>query len=88
MEVDQWLRDVIPIGVTFIAMIAWFIRLESKVLSNEKSVIECERLSEKLDVQLRALDNKIVEKLSFIERSLAKIEGRLSLNNDNHQTGG
>lgn len=82
MIVDQWLRDLAPMMVTFVGMVAWFIRLEAKGLANEKGLVDAFKLLDKLDVQVRALDNKIVEKLSFIERSLAKIEGRLSIDNE------
>lgn len=82
MNIDQWVKDVVPFMVTFVAMVAWFIRLEAKGLANEKSLTEALKLIDKLDTQLRALDNRIVEKLSFIERSLSKIEGRLSIDNE------
>lgn len=87
MNLDQWFKDLIPVTATLIGMVAWFIRLEAKVLANDKSQNDCEKNVDKLDVQLRALDNRIVEKLSFIERSLAKIEGRLSLSNDQNHGG-
>lgn len=58
-----------------VALIVWLIRLEGKANTNEKAI-------EKLEVKHDALDSKIVDKLSVIEKSLAKIEGRLSIENE------
>lgn len=71
MPVDH-LGDVVTIGVLVIGLVVWLIRLEGKANYNEKAI-------EKLEVKHEALDSKIVDKLSVIEKSLAKIEGRLSI---------
>jgi len=68
-------------------IMAWFIRLEAKGLANEKAQVDTAKSLDKLDVKVEALDNRIVEKLSYIERSLAKIEGRLSIDNDKQNRG-
>lgn len=59
----------------FASIVASFITLRVKVIQLEKDM-------EKLESKHDALENKIFVKLSLIERSLAKIEGRLSLDND------
>jgi hypothetical protein len=71
MPLDH-LGDAITFGALVIGHIVWLIRLEGKTNYNERAI-------EKLEVKHDALDNKIVEKLSVIEKSLAKIEGRLSI---------
>ena len=61
-----------------LAMIGAFIsllRLSGRVSHMEKAL-------EKLETKHDALDNKIVEKLSLIEQSLARLEGRLSVNKE------
>lgn len=60
------------IAVVLVGFIVWLIRLEGKTNYNE-------RMIEKLEIKHDALDNKIVEKLSVIEKSLAKIEGRIGI---------
>lgn len=62
--------------------IVWMIRLEGRINSIEQKSVELDKKIDKLEVKHEALDNKIVEKLSVIERSLAKIEGRLSIENE------
>lgn len=82
MNVDQIIKDILPVLVLLGTCLAWFIRLEARCLANDKGLVECQKINDKLETQVRALDNRIVEKLSYIERSLAKIEGRLSIDNE------
>lgn len=82
MSIDQLARDLMPFIVVFVGLVAWHIRGEAKGLANEKALIELQKLVDKLESQLRALDSKIFDKLSYIERSLAKIEGKLSVDSE------
>lgn len=82
MTLDPWIHELIPFILACAGAISWFIRLEAKVLSTDKAQVDLEKTVDKLDTLLRELDNRIVEKLSFIERSLAKIEGRLSIDTE------
>lgn len=68
------------VGALSIALI-WLIRLEGKVAFTEKMQAEQSGEVKELRTKHEQLDSKIVEKLSNVEKSLAKIEGRLSINN-------
>lgn len=57
--------------------IVWLIRLEGKIKYNEQTLME-------LKVKHEALDSKIVDKLSLIEKTIARIEGLLSRDNNNN----
>lgn len=69
-----------------ILSIAWLIRLESKVLYLEKDhdlhKTSTEKEIDLLRIKHEDLENKIVEKLSAIEKALARIQGQLSINDD------
>lgn len=82
MTFEPWIQELIPLSTVIIGFIAWNIRHEARTLANEKAISEASRGLDKLDSKVEALDNRIVEKLSFIERSLAKIEGRLSIDHE------
>jgi ribosomal protein L29 len=94
MEAATWIEIGLAIGLPSVGGLIWLIRLEGKVKTNE----EINNLkAENLEHQLKAADkelsdlrtkheglaNQIVEKLSNVEKSLAKIEGRLSVNQGN-----
>ena len=70
----QFMRDVFPIGMPVIGLVVWLIRLEGKTNYAARGL-------EKLETRHEALESKIVEKLSVIEKSIAKIEGWLSIEN-------
>jgi hypothetical protein len=55
-----------------IAGMVWLVRLEGKMIIVQRDLA-------RLEVKHEALDNKIVEKLSLIEKSLARLEGRLRI---------
>ena len=62
-----------------VGVIVWLVRLEAS--SNQTRDRHKDLLEKlvRLEQKYEALDTRIVEKLSVIEKSLAKIEGRLSL---------
>lgn len=65
-----------------VGAIVWLIRLEAKVLAMNDKGKELANQIAKVEEKHDALDNRIVEKLSFIERSLARLEGRFLTNTD------
>jgi hypothetical protein len=65
-----------------ICAIVWFVRLEGKVLAEQEKNKELFSKIAKVEEKHDALDNRIVEKLSYIERSLARLEGRFLTNTD------
>lgn len=73
----------IELGVLVVGVVVWLIRLEGKIKNNSDKIEAVEtnhtREIDKLEIRQEALENKIFDKLSVIEKSLAKIEGRLSI---------
>lgn len=74
--------DALTLSIMTISFVVWLIRLEGKTERNDDRAKDNEKAIEKLEVKHDALNNKIVEKLSVIERSLAKIEGQLSIEHE------
>ena len=72
----EWLKENGEFLLAGVGVIVWLIRLEGKAIYNEKGLA-------KLEVKHEALDNKIVDKLSNVEKSLAKIEGYLQIETNN-----
>jgi hypothetical protein len=81
---------VVVLALALISFIAWLSRLESKSGSNADNIKRLERESEletakvnaRIIVQeekLQQLDNRVMDKLSNIEKIVAKIEGTLSV---------
>jgi hypothetical protein len=82
---------VVALITSGIGFIVWLIRLEGKVKSMEEIFkMQVENVNESfkkvnsgiIDLQVRheKLENKIFDKLSEIEKSLARIQGRLDSN--------
>lgn len=93
--IPVWVEVLVTVGGAVITMVVWLIRLEGRVTVNEKKHDAYrETTDEKLKSQreyLQALESKhtalaqrIWDKLSSMERSLAKIEGRLSIEDQNN----
>ncbi len=70
----QFARDVLPIAMPIVGVVVWLIRLEGKTNYAAKGL-------DKLETKHDALESKIVDKLSIIEKSISKIEGLLSIEN-------
>jgi len=62
--------DPFFITVTFVGLVVWFTRLESKTSRNELDI-------EKLVKQHDALESELIKDLSDVKQALARIEGRL-----------
>jgi len=56
--------------------IIWLVRLEGKLIAVQDKAKEMSIRIQKLDEKHDALDSKIMDKLSYIERSLSRLEGR------------
>ena len=84
MQINIGISEIILVGSILVTIVAWLIRLEGRVGYGEKLTKANEKSLDELRAKHEALDSKIVEKLSNVERSLAKIEGRLSINNEQH----
>jgi hypothetical protein len=83
METLKILIELWPIIFPIILSIVWMIRLEGKTNYNLKLTEQNERSLDELRIKHENLDSKVVEKLSGIEKSLARVEGFLSRSKDN-----
>jgi len=78
------IQSLIYIVSSLIGIVIWFVRLEGLSKFNNRMIDELRQEITELRTKHEALDSKIVEKLSVIEKSLAKIEGRLLGNLKGH----
>lgn len=67
------------IGLATIGFIVWLVRLEGKVLAGEKANVETQKDVDALRVEHNSLNHQTVKQLAEIRESLARIEGRLSV---------
>lgn len=73
--------QLLQVGVAVIGFIVWLVRLEGKINAVEKSGHETQKDVDDLRARHEALDSKIVEQLSEIRESLARLEGSLGIRN-------
>jgi hypothetical protein len=75
-EISDNQLQLIVVGV---AVIVWLVRLEGKIHAADKANHETQKDVDDLRVRHEALDSKIVEQLSEIRESLARLEGSLGI---------
>ena len=68
-----------PIFVTGVAALVWLVRLEGKVGANERGIDRLNDWSHLMEEKHANLDSKIVNQLSEIKQSLARLEGKLGV---------
>lgn len=68
MNLSDWLE----IAALVVGVVIWLIRLEGKVKYLERDL-------DILTIKHNDLDSKLLERISKIEQSLARIEGRLGV---------
>lgn len=69
---------IVALIIAVVGLIAWFTRLESKGGTNYRDIEKLEKRQDEHEKRLSELDNRLMDKLSNIERLVAKIEGQLS----------
>lgn len=62
-----------------IAAIVWLVRLEGKIHAAVNANVETQKDVDELRVKHEQLDSKVLEQLSEIKQSLARLEGSLGL---------
>lgn len=67
----EWVLAITTVGMAFIGLIIWLVRLEGKVKTAANDI-------DKIEKQQNDVFEKIFDKLSVIEINLAKMEGKLS----------
>lgn len=74
--------ELLTIGISAIGGLVWLVRLEGRLIGALDKIRDLTTQVAEQGKKHEALDNRIMEKLSFIERSLAKIEGQLITRRD------
>jgi hypothetical protein len=77
--------ELISLAFSGIAGLVWLVRLEGRIIGALDKIRDLSSQVTNQEKKHEALDNRIMEKLSFIERSLAKIEGQLIIRRDHEQ---
>lgn len=90
MDSVKSLIDAWPLILTFGGLIAWGVRLETKTGSQrehskswanqlKKDLDRIEKRQDEMELKHNALDQKVVEQLTEVRESLARIEGALGI---------
>lgn len=83
-ELGSIIAASIVVFLTFGGCIIWNIRLEGRVNYCEKTISRQDTTITELWTRITNFDSKVVEKLSKIEISLARLEGKMQIDNDRH----
>lgn len=67
--------------IAIVALIVWLVRLEAKTNATDKANIETQKDVDEVRHKLEGFDTKIIAQLSAVRESLARLEGRLGINN-------
>jgi len=81
MTFNMSFGDLLVVIGFFVTSAVMFARVDGRVTGHDKLFEAFAESLKELRTKHEALDNKIVDKLSNVEKSLAKIEGRLSIKN-------
>lgn len=68
-----------PAAVSLIGVIVWLVRLEGKIEANKTANQETQKDVDALRIEHNTLNHQTVKQLAEIRESLARIEGRLSV---------
>ena len=77
------MSDTIQIIASGVAVVVWLVRLEGKINAADKSNLETQKDVDELRIKHEELDSKIIEQLSKIRESLARLEGSLGVHKKN-----
>lgn len=72
-------NEFLPLILACITGIVWAVRLEGKHNTNAKDIVRLEKEVDSLTIKHESLDSKVVEQLSDVRESLARIEGALGV---------
>jgi len=79
MEFIKFIDTFWPLFVASVGALVWLVRLEGKVSSNLKSIERLDNWAGLMEEKHSNLDSKIVNELSEIKQSLARLEGKLGV---------
>lgn len=72
-------KDYFELIVAVLGFVVWLVRLEGKVAQVGRLVDEAQKDVDVLRVNHETLSSKIVEQLSEVKQSLARLEGALEI---------
>lgn len=70
--------DIVPMILAFAGIIVYAVRIEGRVNYIEKANKETQKDVDELRIKHENLDSKLLNKISDLEKTLARIEGSLS----------
>lgn len=73
------LESLLTVIISAVGVVVWLVRLEGKAMESLRRNAETQNEVDDLRLRLESLDERLMRRLSAIERSLARIEGRLSV---------
>lgn len=77
MNLPEVSDGLVTIVLSFIGVVAWFTRVESRLGTASRDVDRLETRVTLHEARLTELDNRVMEKLLKIETMVAKLIGRL-----------
>ena len=78
----ELVKDYLETILVAVGVIIWGTRLEGKVQQNEKANAETQKDVDDLRINHTVRDGVIVEQLTQVRESLARLEGRLGITKD------
>lgn len=69
------IAEAVQVGAVFVGVIFWFARLEWKSSRAKELAKEAMEETDSLRAKIETFDSKIVEKLTEVRESLARLEG-------------
>lgn len=79
MTLINLLLNIWPVLAALIGFVVWLVRLEGKTKENETTNMRTQKDIDELRIRHESLDSKVVEQLSSVRESLARIEGALGV---------
>lgn len=79
MTLINLLLNIWPVLAALIGFVVWLVRLEGKTKENETANMRTQKDIDELRIRHESLDSKVVEQLSSVRESLARIEGALGV---------
>jgi hypothetical protein len=76
------LVEYFPLMMTVLGGLIWGLRLEGEVKMNKRLTSNAQADIDTLRVKHEALDSKVLEKISQIQQTVARIEGMLEARNE------
>lgn len=69
--------DLVGLGVALIGVIVWFVRQEGRINHCDAVILRIQKELDQLIIKHENLDSRVLEELSQVRESLARIEGQL-----------